>query len=53
MMIELDNEEAGLLHAVILEKAQEHFGYANTSEVGDRLCKLAAKFSRDCRDLER
>lgn len=52
MMIELDDNEARLLYAVVLEKEQEHFGYANTSEVADRLCKLAAKFTRPSRDLE-
>ena len=46
MTIELDNDEARLLYAVVLEKAQEHFSYANTSEVADRLCKLAARFAR-------
>jgi hypothetical protein len=30
-----------LLYAVVLEKAQEHFSYAHTSERGDMLCKLA------------
>ena len=44
MMIELDDEEARLLYAVVLEKAQEHFSYANTSELAGRLCKLAARF---------
>jgi hypothetical protein len=46
MMIELDDDEARLLYAVVLEKAQEHFSYANTSEVADKLCKLAARFVR-------
>ena len=45
MMIELDDDEARLLYAVILEKAQEHFSYADTSQVADRLCKLAARFA--------
>jgi len=52
MTIELDDDEAGLLYAVVLEKAQEHFSYSNTSEVADRLCKLAARFARPSRDLE-
>jgi hypothetical protein len=42
MMIELDDDEARLLYAVVLEKAQEHLSYANISEIADRLCKLAA-----------
>jgi hypothetical protein len=37
MMIELDDDEARLLYA----KAQEHFIYASTSEVADKLSKLA------------
>jgi hypothetical protein len=49
MMVELDDDEARLLYAVVLEKAQEHFSYANTSEVADRLCKLAARFARPIR----
>jgi hypothetical protein len=52
MMIELNDDEARLLYAVVLEKAQEHFSYANTSEVAERLCKLAARFARPSRDLE-
>lgn len=43
MMIELNVDEARLLYAVVLEKAQEHLSYANTSEIADRLCKLAAQ----------
>lgn len=52
MMIELDDNEARLLYAVVLEKAREHFSYASTSEVADRLCNLAARFARPSRDLE-
>ena len=51
MMIELDDDEARLLYAVVFEKAQEHFSYANTSEVADRLCRLAARFARPSRSL--
>ena len=51
MMIELDDDEARLLYAVVLEKAQEHFGYANTSEVADRLCRLATRFVHPSQDL--
>ncbi len=52
MMIELDDNEARLPYAVVLEKAQEHFSYASTSQVADRLCKLAARFARPSRDSE-
>jgi hypothetical protein len=41
MTIELDDGEARLLYAVVLEKAQEHLRYANTSELTERLFKLA------------
>jgi hypothetical protein len=43
MTIELDEDDARLLYAVVVEKAQEHSSYANTSEVADRLCKLARR----------
>lgn len=46
MTVELDEQEARLLYAVVIEKAQEHSSYANTSEVADRLCKLATRFAR-------
>jgi hypothetical protein len=52
MVIKLDDEEARLLYAVVLEKAQEHLSYANTSEVAERLCKLAGRFARPSRYLE-
>jgi hypothetical protein len=52
MMIELDDDETRLLYAVVLEKAQEHFSYAKTSELADRLCKLAARLARLPRHLE-
>jgi hypothetical protein len=52
MMIELDDDEARLLHAVVLDKAQEHFIYASTSKVADKLSKLAARFARPSRHLE-
>ena len=32
-MIEVDDEEARLLYAVVLEKVQEHFSYTHASEV--------------------
>ena len=46
MTIELNDNEARLLHAVLLEQAQEHFSYANTSEVAERLYTLATRFER-------
>ena len=45
MTLELD-DDARLLYSVVIEKAQEHSSYANTSEVADRLCKLATRFAR-------
>jgi hypothetical protein len=44
MIMKFDDNEARLLYAVILEKAQEHFSYATTSEVAERLYKLAIRF---------
>jgi len=43
MTIELDEDDARLLYAVVIEKAHEHSRYANTSEVADRLYKLARR----------
>ena len=42
MIIEINDVEAPLLYAIVLEKAQEHFKYANTSELTERLFRLAA-----------
>jgi len=36
-------DDARLLYAVVIEKAHEHSRYANTSEVADRLYKLARR----------
>ena len=41
MIIEINDVEARLLYAIVLEKAQEHFKYANTSELTERLFQLA------------
>ena len=46
------SNEARLPHAVVLEKAQERFSCANSSEVAHWLGKLAARFTRPSRDLE-
>jgi len=53
MIIELEDEEARLLYAVILEKAQEHLSYANTSAIAQRLCKLADRFTCESRSVAR
>ena len=51
MIIELNDDETRLLYNVLLEQAQEHYSYASTSEVGERLCKLATRFGRPVSDL--
>ena len=51
MIIELNDDDTRLLRAVLLEQAQEHLIYAETSEVAERLCKLAARFGRPVREL--
>jgi len=51
MIIELNDDDTRLLYAVLLQQAQEHFSYASTSEVAERLCELAARFKRPVREL--
>ena len=51
MIIELNDDETRLLYNVLLEQAQEHYSYASTSEVAERLCKLATRFGRPVREL--
>jgi hypothetical protein len=51
MMIELNDDETRLLYSVLLEQAQEHSSYASTSEVAERLYKLATRFGRPLREL--
>ena len=46
MIIQLDDEESRLLYNVLLEQAQDHWSYANTSELAKRLYKLALRFAR-------
>ena len=46
MIIELNDDDTRLLHTVLLEQAQEHLSYADTSEVAERLCRLATRFER-------
>ena len=52
MVIEFSDDEARLLYAVVLEKAQEHFSYANPSEAGEKLFKLAVRLACPPRELE-
>ena len=46
MIIELNDDETRLLYNVLLEQAQDHFSYASTSEVAERLYKLATRLER-------
>ena len=52
MVIELNDDDTRLLYAVLLQQAQEHFGYASTSEVAERLYRLATRFARPRAPLE-
>jgi hypothetical protein len=51
MIIELNDDETRLVYRVLLEQAQEHYSYASTSEVAERLCKLATRIGRPVREL--
>ena len=51
MIIEFNDDETRLLYNVLLEQAQEHFSYASTSEVADKLYNLATRFGRPVREL--
>ena len=51
MVIELDDDETRLLYSVVLEKAQEHLTYSNTSEIAEKLCRLAERFMRRSRPV--
>jgi len=51
MIIELNADETRLLHTILLEQAQEHLSYADTSEVAERLYRLATRFERPVREL--
>ena len=46
MILELNDDDSRLLHTVLLEQAQEHLSYADTSEVAERLYRLATRFER-------
>ncbi len=50
MIIELNDDDTRLLYVVLLEQAQEHLSYADTSEVAERLYKLATRFERPVRE---
>ena len=53
MMIELDDDEARLLYAVVLEKAQEPLSHANTSEIAEQVMQAGGPPSRTrSRDFE-
>jgi hypothetical protein len=45
-MIELNDDDTRLLYTVLIQQAQEHFSYASTSEVAEKLCKLATRCKR-------
>ncbi len=51
MIIELNDDDTRLLYVVLLEQAQEHLSYADTSEVAERFYKLATKFERPVTEL--
>ena len=51
MIIELNDDDTRLLYVVLLEQAQEHLSYADTSEVAEKLCELANRFERPVREL--
>ena len=53
MIIELNDDDTRLLYSVLLEQAQEHFSYASTSEIADRLYRLATRFERPVAELSR
>jgi hypothetical protein len=46
MMIDLNDDDTRLPYTVLLQQAQEHFSYASTSEVAEKLCKLETRFKR-------
>jgi hypothetical protein len=49
-IIELSDDETRLLYNVLLEQAQEHYRYASTPEVAERLYRLATRFGRPFRE---
>jgi hypothetical protein len=51
MIIELNDDDTRLLHTVLLEQAQEHLSYADTSEVAERLYRLATRLEHRVREV--
>jgi len=51
MIIELNDDDTRLLYTALLQQAQEHFSYADTSEVAQRLYTLATRFKRPVREV--
>ena len=51
MIVELNDDETRLLRTVLLERAQEHLSYADTSEVAERLYSLATRFGHRVREV--
>jgi hypothetical protein len=51
MIVELNDDDIRLLHTVLLQQAQEHLSYADTSEVAERFYKLATAFERPVREF--
>lgn len=51
MTIELDEVDSRLLYTVLIEQAQEHLRFSITSEVAERLYKLASRLQRQSPDL--
>ena len=51
MIIELNDDDTRLLRAVLLDQAQEHLSYADTSEVAERLYRLATRFEHRVREV--
>lgn len=52
VIIELNDDEIRLLYNVLLEQAQEHYSYSSTSEVAERLYKLATRFRRPAKNYQ-
>ena len=51
MIIELNDDDTRLLRAVLLDRAQEHLSYADTSGVAERLYRLATRFEHRVREV--
>jgi len=51
MIIELNDDDTRLQYTVLLEQAQEHLSYADTSEVADKRYRLATRFERRVREV--